>query len=163
MFQEIIKFFISAVIGGSVTYFFSKKFFVYKRKIKAKEKLRDAFNILSQGHILCIFLQRFDLPKIEKAGLATQHNVQNSLEALQAKQIAKKIAEELKEINIYNDIQPYIASDTWKLFYAYMTIIINAGIFLSAIPYNLDFIKKDKVEEGIIKKVIPVIPKWKIS
>ena len=161
MFQEVILTLVGAggvVIGYGAKYFFDKKIFLYKRKIKAKEKLRDAFNILSQGHILCIQLQWLDLSKIEKADLIKQNKIQNALDALQAQQIAKRIADEMRQINIYNDIQPYVASDVWKLFYAYIAIITNAGLLISSIPYALDVIRKDKVEENIIKNVIPVIP-----
>ena len=153
---------IGAVFGAFSSEFFkyvwNKKFFLYQKKINAIEKLRDAVHILRQGSLLCLYLQRFNLEKIEEANEVEKHKIQNMLDTLRVKQAMEKISSEIRELNIHNNVQPYVTTDVWKIFSAYRTIISSAMFILSSVPFCLNLIKKDKMEESFIKDIVPIIP-----
>ena len=146
-----------AMIGYIIKHFLEKRLFIYKKRVNATEKLREAINVLSQGVILCAFLQMLDLEKVQNANVTDKVKIQNIFDIL-PKKTAKKIIHELEGLDLYSKIQPYIKADIWKLFKAYQTIIINASFFVLHIPHNLDLLKIDKIEESVIKTVIPIIP-----
>lgn len=148
--KEIIIGVIGTFIGYGIKYFWDKR---YKRRVRAKEKLKNAVQILNKGRILLSFIRTIDF---EKEDL---NKVEEFLNIFKVNQTTKEISDKLSELNIYNDIQPYIADNIWNFFYAYLTIISNAGVFLSIIPLGFkSVIRKDAIKKQIIKYVIPVIP-----
>lgn len=158
MFTQIIIILISGFVGYGAKYFWDKKFFLYKRKIKAIEKLKKAINLLNKGALLYAQMRNLNFKKIENADEVIKYKIQQTLDDLQTKQTIKQLSNELNSLNIQNDIQPYIPDDIWIILNAYMNIFTTATQFLISTPYCLNFIRIDKMEENIIKTIIPVIP-----
>ncbi len=158
MFEQIVIILISAFAGYGAKYFWDKKLFLYKKKLKAIKKLREAVGILTQGQILYSQMRKLDFKKIESSDEPTKHKIQQFLDLLQTKQTIERLSNKLKTLNIQSDIQPYIPDDIWVIFNAYMTIFANATLILGVTPYCLSYIKKERMEEGIIDNIIPIIP-----
>ena len=158
MFEQIFIILISAFIGYGIKYFWDKRFFLYKRKLRAIEKLKEAVGILAQGGMLYTQMQHLNFKKIETLDEIKKHQIQQLLDSLQTKQTIERLSNELKALNIQNNIQPYIPNDMWVILNAYRNLFTTAVLMLAHTPYCLDFIKKDNLKKSIIKDVIPAIP-----
>ena len=158
MLEQIVIILISAFVGYGAKYFWDRQSFLYKRRLKAVEKLREAVGILAQGYILYSQMRILDFKKIEASDELKKDNIQKTLNVLQVEQTIKRLSNELKALNIQNDIHPYIPEKIQDVFNAYMLVFETAVDFLSFTPYCLDYIRKDRIKERIIKNIIPVMP-----
>ena len=161
MWEVLIISVVSAFIGGGIHYFWNTKFFIYKKRIQAEDKLKKAAGVFLKGNFLFSQLQVIDLNKVANEDMISKAKIEECMNIMGTKETIKKIGQELNDLNIHSDIKPYIQPQLWKVFDAYLAIIAKASFILLCIPYCLHLLKKDKMKEDIINRIVPVIPHMK--
>lgn len=145
----------------------SKEALLNKKKINAIEQIKENINILSQGEIICGWLQNLNFKKLkhwEKMEEIEKIRIQSVFQEIKRSfnPIFQNIKEGFKEGTKEHEIEPYVSEDIWKLYLAYKTIIFNAIFFIECSSVSgLDFLNVKKMEQNIEKCISTVIPEMK--
>ena len=147
---------IGGIVGYFIKYILDKKLFLYKKKIRAREKVRKFVGIFAKSRFFYAHIRILDIEKIKNFNEFERTNQSNNICSIHRESFFT-IQKELNQLSIYSEVIPYVNNKTKKILEACLCLLTNAVPYMLWITLDDSIINKESLKANFEKDIIPVI------
>ena len=149
--------FICIIIGYCIKYVLDKKFFLYKKKMRARERVETFIGIFAKSRFFYASLQSLNIEKIKNLNDFERMKYHDLVKSIHGESFST-ISRELEQLNIRSEVIPYVDNKTKKILEACLCLLTSAVQCLLFITLDYSIIKEDSLIDSFKKYIIPIIP-----